>query len=292
MAELLLHSLAEFGEIVLGVLQLSGARSVVEVGSEYGTMTRLLAAHAAEREGSLVAVDPAPSAGARRLFDETPAAELIEKPSLEALGDLAADAYVVDGDHNYFTVIEESRLIWETTRRAGKPFLVFYHDVAWPWGRRDLYYDPERIPAGHRHPFTWDHGVVPGEPGVVEGGFRGEGGWACALREGGPQNGVLTAIEDFVPGKEEAAPVGGDPGGVRSRGAVRTERAVVRGGAGLPAPLSREPAPGPPGAEPARVLPPGDRVAGPEPCRTRCVRPSSTIGAGNSAARKRSTGSS
>ncbi len=203
MADLLLHSLAEFGEIVLGVLQLSGARDVVEVGSEYGTMTRLLAAHAAEGGGSLTAVDPAPSPEARRLFEESPAAGLIETPSLDALGGLAADAYVVDGDHNYYTVIEESRLIWETTRRAGKPFLVLYHDVAWPWGRRDLYYDPERIPAGHRHPFTWDHGVVPGEPGVVEGGFRGEGGWACALREGGPQNGVLTAIEDFVPGKEE-----------------------------------------------------------------------------------------
>jgi len=203
-AELLLHSLSEFGEIVLAVLETAGARKVVEVGSEYGTMTRLLAAYVAERGGSLTAIDPAPSPEARALFEASPAAELIEKPSLEALEGLAADAYLVDGDHNYHTVLRESRLIWEATRRAGKPFLVFYHDVGWPWGRRDLYYDPERIPAADRRPFTWDHGVVPGESGVVEGGFRGEGGWACALTEGGPRNGVLTAIEDFVPGKEES----------------------------------------------------------------------------------------
>jgi hypothetical protein len=202
MAELLLHSLSEFGEIVLGVLEAAGARKVVEVGSEYGSMTRLLAAYAAEREGTLTAIDPAPSPEARTLFEESPAAELIERPSLEVLGDLGADAYLVDGDHNYYTVLMESRLIWEATRRAGRPFLAFYHDVGWPWGRRDLYYDPERIPVEHRHPFTWDRGVVPGEPGVVDGGFRGEGGWACALTEGGPKNGVLSAIEDFVPGKE------------------------------------------------------------------------------------------
>jgi hypothetical protein len=98
--------------------------------------------------------------------------------------------------------LNESRLAWEQFRRAGRPFLAIYHDVAWPCARRDQYYDPSRIPRPFLQPHTWDRGIVPGEPGTVAGGFRGEGHWACAIREGGPQNGVLTAIEDFVRGRE------------------------------------------------------------------------------------------
>ncbi len=202
MADLLLHSMAEFTEIILPVLELSGAREVVEVGSEYGTMTRELLDHAERHDGRLTVIDPKPSPVAKALFDGSPRGTLVEKLSLEALGELEADAWLLDGDHNYYTVRRESETIWERTRAARRPFLVFYHDVGWPWGRRDLYYDPDTIPADARRPHTWDHGVTPGEPGVVRGGFRGEGGWACALNAGGPKNGVLTAVEDFVEGKE------------------------------------------------------------------------------------------
>ncbi|MGF7233932.1 MAG: hypothetical protein ACQSGP_03080 [Frankia sp.] len=39
--------------------------------------------------------------------------------------------------------------------------------------------------------------------GVVDGGFRGAGAFAWATSEGGPRNGVRTAIEDFLADRPE-----------------------------------------------------------------------------------------
>ena len=117
--------------------------------------------------------------------------------SLDALPDYRArlDAVLIDGDHNWYTVFHELSLLdgWRARRERAFP-LVLLHDVGWPYARRDLYYeprDPEALPATARA-----RGVAPGF-----GGLRGRGGAnptsAHARREGGPQNGVLTAVEDF-----------------------------------------------------------------------------------------------
>ena len=74
------------------------------------------------------------------------------------------------------------------------PLLVF-HDVCWPLARRDQYAAPDRIPPEHRHPYGEDIKLVPGNPGTAERGLPFEWG---ALEEGGPRNGVMTAIEDFM----------------------------------------------------------------------------------------------
>jgi hypothetical protein len=198
MADLLLHSMAEFADLILPALETAGANHVVEIGAEDGGMSRPLIEALAARGGRLTAIDPAPSEAAVAAFRGVPNAELVRKTSLEAIPSLDADAWLVDGDHNYYTVRRESELIFERCRANGRPFLVFYHDVSWPWARRDLYYAPERIPAEHRHPFAWDMGVHLHDPIVAPGGFRGEGAWACAIREGGDRNGVLTAVEDFA----------------------------------------------------------------------------------------------
>ena len=58
---------------------------------------------------------------------------------------------IIDGDHNYFTVREELRLIGERAPGAELPLLLF-HDVGWPHARRDDYHDADAIPAEHRHP--------------------------------------------------------------------------------------------------------------------------------------------
>jgi len=47
--------------------------------------------------------------------------------------------------------------------------------------------------------------VLPGIDAPVPGrGFRGMGHFAWARHEGGPRNGVLTAIEDFIAGSTRA----------------------------------------------------------------------------------------
>lgn len=203
MADLLLHSIAELSEIIFPALELAGAVHIIEVGAEGGLMTQRLLEYTAARGGSLTSIDPSPSEHVEALFVGKTHAQLKRMTSLEALPQCTADAWLIDGDHNYYTVRAESELIWQRCAETGTPFFAIYHDVGWPCARRDLYYAPESLPPTAVHPYTWDRGTMPGDPGTIVGGFRGEGGWALALQEGGPRNGVLTAIEDFTADKED-----------------------------------------------------------------------------------------
>jgi hypothetical protein len=146
------------------------------------------------------AIDPSPQDKLVRLAEEREELELVRKTSLEALPSIRLpDAVIVDGDHNYWTVSEELRLIAERAEGDALPLLLF-HDVCWPHGRRDDYYTPELIPESHRHPMAEGGGLFPGEPGTRPGGLPYV---RSAAREGGERNGVLTAVEDFVAGREE-----------------------------------------------------------------------------------------
>ena len=199
MSELLIHSMAEFGELIVQLLELAGAQSLVEIGAEHGGMTALLGDYCARRGGNLVAIDPAPAPGFGAWAATQPHIRHVAAPSLEVIGDLAGiDAWLIDGDHNYYTVFEELGLADAVCQRDERPLLAVLHDVGWPWSRRDLYYAPERIPAEFRQPYSYEVGVLLDSPDAqVNRGFRGMGQFACALHAGGPRNGVLTAIEDF-----------------------------------------------------------------------------------------------
>ncbi len=195
---LLIHSLAEFRQLIFDCLEAADARRIFEIGGEDGTFTRELLEWAEARDADVVCIDPAPREPLEDLARANPRLSLVREVSVVALGSTPpGDAYLIDGDHNYFTVQQELQLI-SAAAADGQPPLIFLHDVGWPCARRDFYYDPDAIPAEARHEYSWDHGVAVGEPGVVKGGFRGEGQFAVALREGGPGNGVLTAVEDFV----------------------------------------------------------------------------------------------
>jgi hypothetical protein len=120
--------------------------------------------------------------------------------SLEALRQpMKAQAWFVDGDHNWYSVYHELHAISAQCKEQAQPLLAFIHDVGWPSARRDSYYNPASIPTEFLHPHSYEGGALPGHPGLHrERGFRGAGAFAMALQEGGPFNGVLTAVEDFV----------------------------------------------------------------------------------------------
>lgn len=189
------HSLVNNAEILLPCLDTAGIQSIVEVGAYAGDVTRLLLRWAAGSGARLWAIDPSPQERLVQLADDNPNLELVRRTSLEALPEIPLpDAVVVDGDHNYFTVAEELRLIDEQAGGGTLPLLIF-HDVRWPHARRDHYFAPEQIPPEDRQPMVEHGGLFPGEPGLRSDGLPYT--WVAA-REGGPHNGVLTAIEDFV----------------------------------------------------------------------------------------------
>lgn len=72
------------------------------------------------------------------------------------------DAVFIDGDHNYYTVLNELKFIENKLNEGGS---IFLHDVADKWSRTDQYYDPRSIPDEFLY---------------------------------GDKQGVLTAVEDFL----------------------------------------------------------------------------------------------
>jgi hypothetical protein len=187
--------------VIRPLLVAAMARVVVEVGLSLGQTTKKLLEWITERDGVMHGIEPAP-----RVMLEV---EELQKQyadhfvfhqalSLDALPRIRdADAVLIDGDHNWYTVHEELRAIEQVAREEGRPYpLTLLHDVDWPYGRRDMYHDPETIPDEFRQ--QWSKGGMMW--GVSE--LVGEAGFNPsvnhALVEGTPRNGVRTAVEDFL----------------------------------------------------------------------------------------------
>ena len=80
----------------------------MEIGSEAGTFTRELTDWVTERDAILYCVDPMPGEAVRQLAQSSPHVELLELTSHQALDEVGnVDAYLLDGDHNYFTAMGE-----------------------------------------------------------------------------------------------------------------------------------------------------------------------------------------
>jgi hypothetical protein len=203
---LLIHSMSEFAGIITNALTIAGARNLVEIGAEFGGMSKTLADHAAAADGCLVSIDPAPKQAFIDWAASAPQVRHLAQASLEAIPTLAdIDAWVIDGDHNYYTVFNELQAIDAISRRDGKPLLAILHDVGWPCARRDFYYAPVTIPAEHRHAHDFNAGaLLDRDELALNRGFRGNGSFAWALHNGGPRNGVLTAVEDFLQAAADA----------------------------------------------------------------------------------------
>jgi hypothetical protein len=184
--------------VVEPLLDAAGAQSVVEVGAERGLTTKRLLTWSARTGAVVHSIDPAPRFDAAA-WEREHGGRFRMHParSLDALGSVGAvDAALLDGDHNWFTVLSELRLLAGAAAEAGEQLpLIVAHDAGWPYGRRDMYYDPGSVPAEYRQ--TAERaGMAPGRSELGRPGINA-GLWN-ATAEGGPRNGVLTAIEDFA----------------------------------------------------------------------------------------------
>jgi Methyltransferase domain/Glycosyltransferase sugar-binding region containing DXD motif len=176
--------------------------AILEIGAAGGKNTRLLAGWAREHGATLHVVDPVPQFDIDAMTRDGRVAVHIGL-SLDVLPHLpAVEVALIDGDHNWYTVFNELRLLQEKARKQDRPTpVVIAHDVGWPCGRRDHYYDPETIPDSYRHPWLhvgFEDGRRPPWPKDVNNVTL-----CSATVEGGPRNGVLTAIEDFLAESDE-----------------------------------------------------------------------------------------
>lgn len=198
----LMQSLEHLWGVIEPVMVKAEPSSVCEVGLGRGEFSRLLIEFCRARGATYTGIDPAVREDLVDLRGSD-SVRVHRCRSLEVLPSLPPqDVYLVDGDHNYYTVKRELEVI---TGGGDHGPVIFLHDLLWPWGRRDLYYDPEIIPRSGRHPFflasepVLDQIDTPESTAGAEEG--GEGRVGVARVEGGPQNGVLTAVEDVMAGE-------------------------------------------------------------------------------------------
>jgi cephalosporin hydroxylase len=182
------------------VLHAARARRVVEIGALRGeTTVRILDDLGPDAELHVIDPEPAfdPDEHAQRSSGRYRFHQGLSLDVLPTLGPV--DAALIDGDHNWYTVVNELRLLAEGARRHGTwlPVLML-HDVLWPYGRRDLYYAPETIPEEFRQPYA-QGGINPGAKRLHPSKGLNPTMWN-AEEEGGPRNGVMTALEDFLAG--------------------------------------------------------------------------------------------
>jgi cephalosporin hydroxylase len=180
------------------LLHAAQARRIVEIGAFRGETTeRVLDDLGPDAE--LDVIDPVPAFDPTGHQEQFPGRYRFHRAlSLDAIPTLGpVDAALIDGDHNWYTVHSELRLLAEGARRhgTGLPVLIL-HDVLWPYGRRDLYYEPDQIPAEFRQPWR-RAGINLGVKGLHPA--KGLNPTMCnAEDEGGPRNGVMTGLEDFL----------------------------------------------------------------------------------------------
>ena len=189
--------------VIRPLLEIVRPRTVLEIGAEEGKHTEVLLAHCAEHKAVLHVVEPVPRFDAAALKSKyADWFELHEQPSPDALAGLPPmDVALLDGDHNWYCVFQELKVLTAAASGAGAPMpLFFLHDMLWPYGQRDLYYSPDRIPEKFRHPFGRG-GILPGVSELSEKGGLNRS-YCNALAEGGPRNGVRTAAEDFLRERE------------------------------------------------------------------------------------------
>jgi hypothetical protein len=185
-------------DIVRPLLEYTMSRYLLQIGAYKGDHTRLLLQHCEAFDGSLIVVEPFISPELDRVLTGNEHSVLFALKSHEALPQIntPVDAVLLNGDLNYHTVCGDLSGIANMARRTGSGFpTVILKSMSWPYARRDMYYDPDYILVEARNEYQ-RMGMIPWSSGLVERAFNAPFFNAC--QEGGPHNGVLTAVEDFI----------------------------------------------------------------------------------------------
>jgi hypothetical protein len=169
-------------------------RRICEIGASTGENTGKILEMAGV---SLTIIDPCLDADLMSRYGGDERVALHKGISLDVLPGLTEpfDCFLIDGDHNWYTVYNELRIIEERglLKDGGA---IFFHDVCWPYARRDMYYQPELIPREFIRPYQ-QKGIIRGK-GELSNESDFNATHYNAVSEDGPRNGVLTAIEDFL----------------------------------------------------------------------------------------------
>ncbi len=185
-------------DVVKPLLHEMEARYLVQIGACKGEHTRHLLKYCQQADGMLTIIEPVITPELEAILAGASHYKLIADKSCAAIPQIESPVEVVllNGDLNYYTTYGDLSAIEKLANRMAISFpAVIHKSTYWPYARRDMYYDPEGIPASARHPAA-QVGMTPWsselKPGMINAPFYNAG------IEGGSKNGVLTAVEDFI----------------------------------------------------------------------------------------------
>jgi hypothetical protein len=173
-------------------------KRIMEIGAEFGWNTANILEWCRQNGGKADIVDPVALPSLQRVIDAYPDVVTFHNvKSVEIVSKAPTpDILFLDGDHNWRTVFTELSELYAHARDTGAKLpILLAHDCAWPYARRDMYYDPDAFLPEQRQPFAYK-GIKQGVSELCDDGLNDR--FANALHEGGPENGVLTGIEDFI----------------------------------------------------------------------------------------------
>ena len=141
-----------WNSIMCPIIKHISAKHIIEVGSDEGTNTKNILNYCVKNNAILTAIDPCPNFNVKdfkRKYREK--FNFKKELSLKSLPKLSNyDVILLDGDHNWYTIYNELKIIEKTFLDEKNFPLIFMHDVSWPYARRDMYYNPETIPHEYR----------------------------------------------------------------------------------------------------------------------------------------------
>ncbi len=182
-----------FESVIRPLIEKNKFRKGLEIGASKGRNTlKLLEINNVQ----MTIVDPCLDADLVENFKGNNQISMYRGKSLDILPVLtnSFDFILIDGDHNWYTVFNELKMIREKGLLESGG-IIFLHDVGWPYGRRDMYYIPDSIPQEYRKPYA-KKGIIRDQSALVDVGGDDKD-LNNAQMEGGQHNGVLTAVEDF-----------------------------------------------------------------------------------------------
>ncbi|UWU23536.1 class I SAM-dependent methyltransferase (plasmid) [Rhizobium sp. CB3060] len=185
-------------EKLIDILQI---KSICEIGSDRGDTSLRLISGSEAGNFSVHIVDPTAKAELDELASEN--IHIHRETSLQFLAKrLPCDLYLVDGDHNYWTLSREIASILDR-ETADLPLAIAFHDTSWPCARRDSFYALGDVPS--KRPLRFNSGISLNNEELNNGtSFPCGDVFAWAEEHGGAENGVLTAIEDSMLSGEQS----------------------------------------------------------------------------------------
>ena len=188
-------SMVNYAPIYIPLLDVLEPSVICEIGCEQGGNSDLLIKYCVDRGIELCLIDP--NLSIQNGVSNSNGVRHFPVRSVEFLAAFkGADVYFIDGDHNYQTVFKELDLI-QSLIRSTQHICVFIHDVGWPCAYRDMYYSPVDLDV-LPDDYVYGKGVDMCSEELMPFGLNSDTQAAFARREGGTNNGVRKAIEDFL----------------------------------------------------------------------------------------------